>query len=134
MKAWRTGIKHYILCAVTEIPKEPIFLSCQCKNSSLAALFYSDAGITSIHHQYDLHTFNYSDLPIWDRLFGTYRDTTEFTNRCGFPEGAEQRLPAMLAFKDVYVEIRIAWSLIQKAHDLASFAAITPMPSSCRMC
>lgn len=56
----------------------------------------------SIHHQLDVHKFNYSDLPIWDRLFGTYKDTTAFVKRCGFPEGAEARLVDMLAFKDVY--------------------------------
>ena len=56
----------------------------------------------SIHHQYDVHTHNFSDIPIWDRLFGTYQDTTTFVRRCGFPRGAERRLGAMLAFKDVY--------------------------------
>jgi sterol desaturase/sphingolipid hydroxylase (fatty acid hydroxylase superfamily) len=56
----------------------------------------------SIHHQYDVHTFNFADIPIWDRIFGTYRDATDFTARCGFPDGAEQRLGDMLAFKDVY--------------------------------
>ena len=58
----------------------------------------------SIHHQYDVHKYNFSDVPIWDRLFGTYRDTSEFAERCGFPAGAEQRLGAMLLFKDVYGE------------------------------
>ena len=58
----------------------------------------------SIHHQLDVHQFNYSDLPIWDRLFGTYKDATAFVERCGFPEGAEARLGEMLAFKDVYAE------------------------------
>ncbi len=56
----------------------------------------------SIHHQLDVHRFNYSDIPLWDRLFGTYRDTTEFAPRCGFPEGAEEKLGAMLLFQDVY--------------------------------
>ena len=27
----------------------------------------------SIHHQLDVHRYNFSDLPIWDRLFGTYK-------------------------------------------------------------
>jgi len=58
----------------------------------------------SIHHQLDVHRFNYSDLPIWDRLFGTYKDATVFVERCGFPEGAEARLGEMLVFKDVYAE------------------------------
>lgn len=56
----------------------------------------------SIHHQYDVHAYNYADLPMWDRLFGTYRDTIEFADPCGFPTGAEQRLASMLAFVDVY--------------------------------
>lgn len=56
----------------------------------------------SVHHQYEVHNYNYSDLPLWDRIFGTYKDTTEFTDRCGFPDGAEQRIPEMLIFKDVY--------------------------------
>lgn len=64
--------------------------------------FIQTPELHSIHHQYDVHGFNYSDIPLWDRLFGTYRDTVEFTPRCGFPEGAEQRLPEMLRFRDVY--------------------------------
>jgi sterol desaturase/sphingolipid hydroxylase (fatty acid hydroxylase superfamily) len=58
----------------------------------------------SIHHAYDVHAYNYSDVPVWDRLFGTYKDTTAFAKRCGFPRGAEERLAEMLAFRDVYVK------------------------------
>ena len=56
----------------------------------------------SIHHQLDVHNYNFSDLPIWDRIFGTYKDTTEFVPYCGFPGRNEEQLPAMLLFKDVY--------------------------------
>jgi len=35
-------------------------------------------------------------------MFGTYRDAIVFAERCGFHDGAEQRLGAMLAFVDVY--------------------------------
>jgi sterol desaturase/sphingolipid hydroxylase (fatty acid hydroxylase superfamily) len=56
----------------------------------------------SIHHQLDVHNYNYSDLPIWDRIFGTYKDTTQFVPNCGFPERNEEQLAAMLLFKDVY--------------------------------
>jgi len=37
-------------------------------------------------------------------MFGTYKDATDFAQRCGFPEGAEEKLGQMLAFKDVYRE------------------------------
>lgn len=66
--------------------------------------FIQTPELHSVHHQLDVHRFNFSDIPIWDRLFGTYKDTTEFVDRCGFPAGAEQRLVAMLAFSDVYFE------------------------------
>jgi sterol desaturase/sphingolipid hydroxylase (fatty acid hydroxylase superfamily) len=56
----------------------------------------------SIHHQYDVHAFNYGDIPLWDRLFGTFRAADGFAERCGFPDGAEQRLGDMLRFRDVY--------------------------------
>lgn len=49
-----------------------------------------------------VHRFNFSDIPLGDRLFGTYRDAIEFMPRCGFPDGAEQTLPEMLRFRDVY--------------------------------
>lgn len=64
--------------------------------------FVQTPELHSVHHQYDVHAYNYSDIPVWDRLFGTYQDATAFTDRCGFPDGAEQRLPEMLVFKDVY--------------------------------
>jgi sterol desaturase/sphingolipid hydroxylase (fatty acid hydroxylase superfamily) len=56
----------------------------------------------SIHHQLDVHQFNYGDITWWDRLFGTFRDTTEFVEQCGFPDGHEKNLVSMLAFRDNY--------------------------------
>lgn len=66
--------------------------------------FIQTPELHSIHHAYDVHRYNYSDVPLWDRLFGTYKDATQFAERCGFPDGAEERLVEMLAFKDVYGE------------------------------
>ena len=56
----------------------------------------------SIHHQVDVHRYNFSDLPLWDRLFGTYRDAQAFAPACGFPRANERKLGRMLAFQDVY--------------------------------
>jgi sterol desaturase/sphingolipid hydroxylase (fatty acid hydroxylase superfamily) len=66
--------------------------------------FIQTPELHSIHHQYDVHRYNFGDIPLWDRLFGTYKDTTTFAERCGFPHGAEEKLVDMLAFKDVYRE------------------------------
>jgi len=56
----------------------------------------------SVHHQLDLHSFNYGDITWWDRLFGTFRETNEFTAACGFPNGTEKDLGRMLLFQDRY--------------------------------
>ena len=66
--------------------------------------FIQTPELHSVHHQLDVHRFNFGDIPLWDRLFGTYKDTMQFVDRCGFPTGAEQKLLAMLAFRDVYFE------------------------------
>ncbi len=56
----------------------------------------------SIHHQLDVHKYNFGDLTWWDRLFGTFKETDDFAERCGFPGRQEERLAEMLRFKDVY--------------------------------
>jgi sterol desaturase/sphingolipid hydroxylase (fatty acid hydroxylase superfamily) len=64
--------------------------------------FIQTPELHSIHHQLDIHKFNFSDIPIWDRLFGTYKDTVEFMPACGFPRDNERKLLKILSFQDVY--------------------------------
>jgi len=64
--------------------------------------FIQTPQLHSIHHQLDVHHFNYADLPVWDRLFGTYRDTETFADRCGFPRDNERWLWRILMFRNVY--------------------------------
>jgi sterol desaturase/sphingolipid hydroxylase (fatty acid hydroxylase superfamily) len=54
-----------------------------------------------IHHQAELHDYNYSDLPLWDMLFGTFRNPTEWNARCGFGAGREQHIVKMLLGVDL---------------------------------
>ena len=55
----------------------------------------------SIHHQADVHHFNYGDVTWWDRLFGTFKEAEGFASKCGYHGEREQRLGAMLVFQDV---------------------------------
>ena len=66
--------------------------------------FIQTPELHSIHHQLGVHKYNYSDLPLWDKLFGTYKDTNEFAPRCGFPRENERKLWKMLLFRDVYFD------------------------------
>jgi sterol desaturase/sphingolipid hydroxylase (fatty acid hydroxylase superfamily) len=53
-----------------------------------------------VHHQEGVHSFNYADLPVWDMLFGTFRNPRHFDARCGLGDD-EHRLGAMLVGVDV---------------------------------
>jgi sterol desaturase/sphingolipid hydroxylase (fatty acid hydroxylase superfamily) len=59
----------------------------------------------SIHHQRGVHAFNYSDLPLWDIVFGTFRNPVPWSvwagREAGYYDGASRRLLAMLLGRDV---------------------------------
>ncbi len=54
-----------------------------------------------IHHQEALHSYNFSDLPVWDMLFGTFRNPRHWEARCGFGPEREPLLGRMLLGTDV---------------------------------
>ena len=54
-----------------------------------------------IHHQRGLHRYNYSDFPLWDIVFGTFRNPAKWEGETGFDEPVDGRYAAMLLFSDV---------------------------------
>jgi sterol desaturase/sphingolipid hydroxylase (fatty acid hydroxylase superfamily) len=54
-----------------------------------------------VHHQAGLHAYNYADLPLWDMLFGTFRNPRDWQAECGFGPVGEGRLADMLAGRAV---------------------------------
>jgi sterol desaturase/sphingolipid hydroxylase (fatty acid hydroxylase superfamily) len=55
-----------------------------------------------VHHGRDVHAYNYGDFPLWDMLFGTFRNPADFgSTDVGFPSPQDRRLGAMLALRDV---------------------------------
>ena len=55
-----------------------------------------------VHHQEGLHSYNYSDLPLWDIIFGTFKNPKRFATPCGFGPERELRLGEMILGVDVY--------------------------------
>lgn len=55
----------------------------------------------SVHHAKGVHAFNYSDLPFFDLLFGTFRNPPKRETESGFYDGASERIVDMLLFKDI---------------------------------
>jgi sterol desaturase/sphingolipid hydroxylase (fatty acid hydroxylase superfamily) len=55
-----------------------------------------------IHHQRDRHSRNYSDLPVWDKMFGTFANPKNGDAIvCGFGPPMEARLPEMIMAREV---------------------------------
>jgi sterol desaturase/sphingolipid hydroxylase (fatty acid hydroxylase superfamily) len=54
-----------------------------------------------VHHEAGLHAYNYSDLAIWDILFGTFRNPRRWDATCGLGAENEQRVLEMLRGVDV---------------------------------
>jgi sterol desaturase/sphingolipid hydroxylase (fatty acid hydroxylase superfamily) len=52
-----------------------------------------------LHHSRGVHGYNYADLPLWDMLFGTWRNPDRFEGEVGF--GQPVSFGAMLAGRDV---------------------------------
>jgi sterol desaturase/sphingolipid hydroxylase (fatty acid hydroxylase superfamily) len=59
-----------------------------------------------IHHQENWHRNNYSDLPVWDMLFGTWQNPRHTNIECGFTDNKELQLYAMLRGIDIHKKAR----------------------------
>jgi sterol desaturase/sphingolipid hydroxylase (fatty acid hydroxylase superfamily) len=55
----------------------------------------------SVHHGRGVHQYNYSDLPLFDILLGTFRNPKEFVSESGFYDGASAQVPQLLLFRDI---------------------------------
>jgi sterol desaturase/sphingolipid hydroxylase (fatty acid hydroxylase superfamily) len=55
----------------------------------------------SVHHQRGLHAYNYGDLPIFDIIFGTFRNPKDWQEEAGFHPGSTRQIGEMLAFKKI---------------------------------
>ncbi|WP_280156068.1 sterol desaturase family protein [Piscinibacter sp. XHJ-5] len=56
----------------------------------------------AVHHARGVHAHNYADLPLWDMVFGTFRNPPGGERPAqGFYDGASRRLIDMLLWRDV---------------------------------
>jgi sterol desaturase/sphingolipid hydroxylase (fatty acid hydroxylase superfamily) len=79
-----------------------LFYHANWKSPRWLKYFIQTPELHSIHHQLDVHRYNFGDIPLWDRIFGTYKDADTFAPQCGFPRDNERKLGRMLLFRDVY--------------------------------
>lgn len=55
----------------------------------------------SLHHSTGVHRHNYSDLPVFDMIFGSFRNPARHARETGFWHGASARVLDMLLLRDV---------------------------------
>lgn len=64
--------------------------------------FFQRPEMHKIHHKEGVHYNNFSDLPLWDMLFGTYKNPKiPDESACGFSEHREEKFMQILKFKNV---------------------------------
>jgi sterol desaturase/sphingolipid hydroxylase (fatty acid hydroxylase superfamily) len=79
---------------------------CNVKTPRWLGYFVQRPEMHRVHHARDRHTSNYSDLPLWDMLFGTFDNPATMDDACGFEPHQEARVGAMVLFQDVVSRTR----------------------------
>lgn len=54
-----------------------------------------------VHHERGIHGFNYGNLPLWDIVFGTFKNPREWEALAGFYTGSSKQTLPMLLGRDV---------------------------------
>lgn len=81
-----------------------VFYHTNLKTPQWLGLFIQRPEMHRYHHEIHVHGRNYSDLPIWDILFGTYYNPKTFIGECGFGKNKELRFLEILMGRDVNQE------------------------------
>lgn len=55
----------------------------------------------TLHHAKGIHKHNYSDLPVFDMIFGTFKNPKGHEYETGFYDGASSKIVDMLTFRDI---------------------------------
>ena len=71
----------------------------------------------SLHHERGVHGYNYSDLPLWDLVFGTFRNPELWNAKAGYYDGASARIPEMLIGLDVSQRTGAVGSRLRRSRD-----------------
>jgi len=58
----------------------------------------------AVHHERGVHAFNYANLPLWDILFGTFRNPGAWEGVAGFYPGSSKLVVPMLLGRDISSE------------------------------
>lgn len=78
-----------------------LFYHANIKTPLWLGYFFQRPESHCMHHLQGVHHYNYSDLPIWDMLFGTFYNPLESAFKCGFSGEKELQLKDIMCFKNL---------------------------------
>ena len=78
-----------------------IFQHANIKTPAWIGYFIQRPESHAVHHAKGVHAYNYSDLPLFDIVFGTFKNPPQYVNETGFYTGASSIIKDMLLFKEV---------------------------------
>ena len=55
----------------------------------------------AIHHQRGVHAYNYGDIPLFDMIFGTFKNPPDWKGEAGFHDGSTKQIAPMLFFRKI---------------------------------
>ncbi|RNC87201.1 MAG: fatty acid hydroxylase family protein [Winogradskyella sp.] len=61
----------------------------------------------NIHHGRGIHAYNYCGLPLYDIIFGTFKNPKSYENKTGFYDGASSKIMEMISFKDISIRANL---------------------------
>jgi sterol desaturase/sphingolipid hydroxylase (fatty acid hydroxylase superfamily) len=84
-----------IVVAITGVAE--LFYHWNVRTPHWLGYFFQRPEMHRRHHERDWHRSNYSDLPLWDLLFGTFENPRVSPALCGFADDAERQLGRLLS-------------------------------------
>jgi len=78
-----------------------IFQHSNVKTPSWLGYFIQRPEAHTVHHAKGIHAYNYSDIPLFDIIFGTFKNPQGYDHETGFYHGASEKVWDMIRFKDI---------------------------------
>ncbi len=71
------------------------------KTPYIMGFFFQRPEMHRLHHKMSVHHYNYADVPLWDILFGTFKNPKEEIEQTGFPDKGEDDIVGLLTGKEI---------------------------------
>lgn len=89
----------FVVAVVTTIPG--IFQHVNMRTPHWLGYIVQRPESHSIHHERGVHAYNYGDIPLFDMIFGTFRNPPDWQGEAGFHAGSTRQVGEMIVFRKI---------------------------------